>query len=156
MSRPARRSRPSTTATRSSSSTRTARRPKASTPRSSIRRCRRFVLARFPGYADLGPGQCGHLSERGRNGEPMASSESTVKAPDGRVWSITTSRRRRSFKESGKVPYFWAHLIVTTIMVLVFLLILKSDVFKILSVFIVLVFLVWLAGFLNSLFRVTI
>ena len=69
---------------------------------------------------------------------------------------MTISRRRRGLKESGKAPYLVAHVIVTTIMVVVFLVILRSNVFKILSLLVVLVFLVWLVGFLNSLFRVTI
>ena len=86
----------------------------------------------------------------------MAVSAHKIMSPDGRTWSVETSRHRQRLKESGQVPYFWAHVIVTTIMVAVFLLVLKSDVFKVLSLMIVIVFLVWLAGFLNSLFRVTI
>jgi uncharacterized protein (DUF58 family) len=86
----------------------------------------------------------------------MAVSEETVSSPDGRTWLVKTSRRRRSLKESGQLPLLWAHVIVTTLMVVVFLVILRSDVFKILSLLIVIVFLVWLVGFLNSLFRITI
>jgi hypothetical protein len=84
------------------------------------------------------------------------ASEHKVASPDGRTWSVKTSRQRRTVKESGQVPYFWAHVIVTAIMVAVFLFVLKSEVFKVLSVIVVIVFLVWLVGFLNSLFRVTI
>jgi hypothetical protein len=94
------------------------------------------------------------LSEEG--GSQMAVVDHKVASPDGRTWSVTTSRRRRSVKESGQVPYFWAHVIVTAIMVVVFLFVLKSDVFKVLSLIVVIVFAVWLIGFLNSLFRVTI
>ena len=86
----------------------------------------------------------------------MAVSEQTVSSPDGRAWSVKTSRRRRTLRESGQLPLLWAHVIVTTLMVVLFLVILRSDIFKILSLLIVIVFLVWLVGFLNSLFRVTI
>ena len=72
----------------------------------------------------------------------MATAEAKVTSPDGRTWSVKTSRQRRSLKDSGQVPLFWAHVIVTTIMVCVFLFVLKSGVFKILSILIVIVFLV--------------
>jgi hypothetical protein len=84
------------------------------------------------------------------------ASEHNVASPDGRMWSVKTSRQRRSIRESGQAPYFWAHVIVTALMVAVFLFVVRSEVFKVLSVVIVMVFLVWLVGFLNSLFRVTI
>ena len=86
----------------------------------------------------------------------MAVNENTVPGPDGRMWSVTTSRERRSLKESGEVPYLWARVIVTTPLVVVFLFVLKSDLFKVLSVMIAIIFIVWLVGFLNSLLRVTI
>ena len=86
----------------------------------------------------------------------VAASEHEVSSPDGRIWSMKMSRQRRSLKESGQAPLLWAHVLVTTIMVVVFLVVLRSGVFKILSVIIVLVFLIWLVGFLNKLFRVTI
>jgi hypothetical protein len=86
----------------------------------------------------------------------MAVDEHTVASPDGRTWSVETSRHWRGLKGSGQVPYFSAHVIVTTIMVVLFLVVLRSEVFKILSLAIVAVFLLWLVGFLNSLFRVTI
>ena len=49
-----------------------------------------------------------------------------------------------------------AHLIVTTIMVIVFFLIIRSPAFQIISIFIGIVFVVWLVGFLNGMLRVTI
>ena len=82
--------------------------------------------------------------------------EHKVASPDGRLWSVKTSRQRRSLGESGQVPYFWAHVIVTAIMIAVFLFVLKSEAFKVMSLIVVIVFLVWLVGFVNSLFRVTI
>jgi hypothetical protein len=91
-----------------------------------------------------------------RKDESMATAEGKVTSPDGRAWSVKTSRQRRSLRDSGQVPLLWAHVIVTAIMVFVFLFILKSGVFKILSILIVIVFLVWLVGFVNKLFRVTI
>jgi hypothetical protein len=86
----------------------------------------------------------------------MAMAEGKVLSSDGRTWSVKTSRQRQNLKDSGQVPYLWAHVIVTTIMVCLFLFVLKSGVFKILSILIVIVFLVWLVGFFNRLFRVTI
>jgi hypothetical protein len=86
----------------------------------------------------------------------MAVNENTVPGPDGRTWSVTTHRERRSLKESGQVPYLWAHVVVTTVMVVVFLFVVKSDAFVVLSVMIAIVFIVWLVGFVNSVLRVTI
>ena len=86
----------------------------------------------------------------------MAADEHKVASPDGRTWSVETSRHWRGLKESGQVPYFWAHVIVTTIMVVLFLVVLRSEIFKVLSLVIVFVFVLWLVGFLNSLFRMTI
>jgi hypothetical protein len=86
----------------------------------------------------------------------MAVAEHKVASPDGRTWSVETSRHRRGLKASGQVPYFWAHVVVTAIMVVLFLVVLRSEVFKVLSLIVVIVFVVWLVGFLNSLFRVTI
>jgi hypothetical protein len=86
----------------------------------------------------------------------MATVEGTVISPDGRTWAVRTSRQRRSLKGSGQVPLLWAHVIVTAIMVSLFLFVLKSGVFKVLSIIIVIVFLVWLAGFVSKLFRLTI
>jgi hypothetical protein len=85
----------------------------------------------------------------------MATVERVI-SPDGRTWAVKASRQRRSLKNSGQVPLLWAHVIVTAIMVGLFLFVLKSGVFKILSIIIVIVFLVWLAGFVGNLFRVTI
>ena len=79
----------------------------------------------------------------------MAVSENAVPGPDGRTWSVTTHRERRSLKASGQVPYLWAHVIVTTLMVVVFFFVLKSDAFMILSVMIAIVFIVWLVGFVE-------
>ena len=64
--------------------------------------------------------------------------------------------KRRSLTESGQVPYFWAHVIVTAILIVVCLFILKSEAFKMLSILIAAVFIIWLVGFLNSMFRTTI
>jgi hypothetical protein len=86
----------------------------------------------------------------------MATVEGKVISSDGRAWSVKTSRQRRRLKDTGQVPLLWAHVIVTAIMVSLFLFVLKSGVFKILSIIIVIVFLVWLVGFVSNLFRVTI
>lgn len=86
----------------------------------------------------------------------MAVSDHKVSSPDGRTWAVTSSWQWRSFKESHQAPYFWGHVIATTIMVLFSILVLESHAFKFLSVFIPIVFIVWLVGFLNSTIRMTI
>ena len=86
----------------------------------------------------------------------MSTSESTVRSPDGRTWKITTSRQRRSFTETYQKPFFWAHVVVTAIMVVVFVFILRSDWFVILSVLIPLVLIIWLVGFVNNTLRATV
>ncbi len=86
----------------------------------------------------------------------MAVSDHKVSSPDGRTWAVTSSWQWRSLKESRQLPLFWGHVIVTTIMVLVFIFVIDSHAFKVLSVLIAIVFIVWLVGFLNSTMRVTI
>ena len=86
----------------------------------------------------------------------MAAKGTTVAGPDGRAWVVTTGRQKKSFKESGKVPFLWLHLIVTTIVVVVSFFILKSGLFQIVSVMIVIAFVLWLVGVVNSLLRATI
>lgn len=83
-------------------------------------------------------------------------SEQKVMSPDGRTWSVKTSRHRRRFKEAPQAPYLAAHVIVTAIMVVLGFLIIRSPAFKIVSIFLVIVFVVWLVGFLNGMMRVTI
>ena len=41
-----------------------------------------------------------------------------VSSPDGRKWVVSTARTHRSWKESRETAYFWAHLVVTAIMVM--------------------------------------
>ena len=98
----------------------------------------------------------GRKPENEREGRDVSTVEEKVISPDGRTWTMKTSRHRRSLKESGQVPLLWAHVLVTTLMVCLFLFVLRSGVFKILSIIIVIVFLVWLVGFVGKLFRVTI
>ena len=111
-------------------------------------------------------GECTRLSAKPRlqaqslgertDGDQMAVSEHKVSSPDGRMWSVKTSLKRRSLTESGQVPYFWAHVIVTAILIVVCLFILESEAFKMLSILIAAVFVIWLVGFLNSMFRTTV
>jgi hypothetical protein len=86
----------------------------------------------------------------------MATVDSNVTSPDGRTWSVKTSRQRSSLKRTGEIPLLWAHVIVTVVMVCLFLFVLKSGFFRILSIAIVILFFVWLAGFVSKLYRVTI
>ena len=63
--------------------------------------------------------------------------------------------RDRSWKESRQTAFFWAHVVVTAIMVMLFVVVLRADGSRILrsssrsS-------LVWLVGFVSSSFRVTV
>jgi Ca2+/Na+ antiporter len=86
----------------------------------------------------------------------VAGNAHTVSSPDGRSWSMKTSRQRRSLKESGQVPLLGLHVTVTTILVVVFFFVLKSGTFRILSFLILLAFVLWFVGFVNKLFRTTI
>jgi hypothetical protein len=86
----------------------------------------------------------------------MATAASQVSSPDGRKWVITTARTHRSWKESRQTAFFWAHVVVTAIMIAVFIWILKADLFTILEFLIPLIVILWLVGFVSSSFRVTI
>ena len=79
-----------------------------------------------------------------------------VSSPDGRKWVVSTARTHRSWKESRETAYFWAHLVVTAIMVMLFVVVLRADASRILEILIPLVLVVWLFGFVSSSFRVTV
>jgi hypothetical protein len=70
-----------------------------------------------------------------------------VSSPDGRKWVVSTARTHRSWKESRETAYFWAHLVVTAIMVMLFVVVLRADASRILEILIPLV---------SSSFRVTV
>jgi hypothetical protein len=79
-----------------------------------------------------------------------------VSSPDGRKWVVSTARTHRSWKESRETAYFWAHLVVTAIMVMLFVVVLRADGSRILPILIAIVLAVWLLGFVSSSFRVTV
>jgi hypothetical protein len=86
----------------------------------------------------------------------MAIAPQKVSSPDGRTWTLTSSRQRPKLKESYEKPFFWAHVVVTAIIVVVFVLVIRSDWVGILSILVPLVVILWLVGFVNSTLRVTI
>ena len=79
-----------------------------------------------------------------------------VSSPDGRRWVISTARTHRSWKESRQTAFFWAHVVVTAIMLMLFVVVLRADGSRILEILIPLVLALWLVGFVSSSFRVTV
>ena len=79
-----------------------------------------------------------------------------LSSPDGRRWVISTARTHRSWKESRQTAFFWAHVVVTAIMVMLFVVVLRADASRILEILIPLVLALWLVGFVSSSFRVTV
>ena len=79
-----------------------------------------------------------------------------VASPDGRKWVISTARTHRSWKESRQTAFFWAHVVVTAIIVMLFVVVLRADGSRILEILIPLVLALWLFGFVSSSFRVTV
>jgi hypothetical protein len=79
-----------------------------------------------------------------------------VSSPDGRKWVISTARTHRSWKESRETAFFWAHVVVTAIMVVFFVWVFRSDWARILEFLIPLVFALWFFGFVSSSLRVTV
>jgi len=79
-----------------------------------------------------------------------------VRSPDGRNWVVSTARTHRSWKESRQTALFWAHVIVTAIMVLLFVVVFRADWSRILEFLIPLVLVLWFFGFVSTSFRVTV
>ena len=79
-----------------------------------------------------------------------------VSSPDGRNWVVSTARTHRSWKESRQTAFFWAHVVVTAIMVMLFVAVLRADGSRILEILIPLVLALWLVGLVSSSFRVTV
>jgi hypothetical protein len=79
-----------------------------------------------------------------------------VSSPDGRKWIVSTARTHRSWKESRQTAFFWAHVVVTAIMLTLFVVVLRADGSPILEILIPLVLALSLFGFLSSSFRVTV
>jgi hypothetical protein len=79
-----------------------------------------------------------------------------VSSPDGRKWVVSTARTHRSWKESRQTAFFWAHVVVTAIMVVLFVVVFRADWSRILELLIPLVLALWLFGFVSSSFHVTV
>ena len=70
-----------------------------------------------------------------------------VSSPDGRKWVVSTARTHRSWNESRQTAFFWAHVVVTAIMVVLFVVVFRADWSRILELLIPLVLALWLFGF---------
>jgi hypothetical protein len=79
-----------------------------------------------------------------------------VFSPDGREWVVSTARAHRSWKESRQTAFFWAHVVVTAIMVVLFVVVFRADWSRILEILIPLVLALWFFGFVSTSFRVTV
>jgi hypothetical protein len=79
-----------------------------------------------------------------------------VSSPDGREWVVSTARTHRSWKESRQTAFFWAQVVVTAIMVVLFVVVFRADWSRILEILIPLVLALWFFGFVSSSFRVTV
>jgi hypothetical protein len=79
-----------------------------------------------------------------------------VLSPDGRNWVVSTARTHRSWKESRQTAFFWAHVVVTAIMVVLFVVVFRADWSRILEILIPLVLALWFVGFVSSSFRATV
>jgi hypothetical protein len=79
-----------------------------------------------------------------------------VSSPDGRQWVVSTGRTHRTWKESRQTAFFWAHVVVTAIMVVLFVLVFRADWSRILELLIPLVLALWFFGFVSSSYRVTV
>ena len=87
---------------------------------------------------------------------PTTLTPTQVFSPDGREWVVSTARAHRSWKESRQTAFFWAHVVVTAIMVTLFIVVLRADGSRILEILILLVLALWFFGFVSSSFRLTV
>jgi hypothetical protein len=86
----------------------------------------------------------------------LADQPLKVSSPDGRTWTVTTARQRRSFKPDQQTPFFWANVVATVIVVIVSILIFHADTGWILQILIPAVFLIWAVGIVATTLRATI
>jgi hypothetical protein len=80
----------------------------------------------------------------------VAIAPQQVGSPDGRSWSVSVERTRRKLKETRDEPFFWAHVIVTAIIVALMIWLFRHDWSGIWAVLIPAMVIVWLIGFVVS------
>jgi hypothetical protein len=80
----------------------------------------------------------------------MAVEAQQVASPDGRTWNVTVERTRRRLKDTRDEPFFWAHVIVTAILVALLIWIFRHDWGGIWAVLIPAMVLIWAIGFVVS------
>ena len=79
-----------------------------------------------------------------------------VTSPDGRTWTVNTGRVRRSLKETRSVPFFWAHVIISSLVILLIIWIFHVGWTGILSICLPAALVLWAIGFFANAGRTTI
>jgi hypothetical protein len=80
----------------------------------------------------------------------MATASQQVASPDGRTWTVSVERTRRRLKDTRDEPFFWAHVVVTALLVALFIWLFRHDWSGIWAVLIPAMVLIWLIGFAVS------
>ena len=80
----------------------------------------------------------------------MAIASQEVASPDGRTWTVTVERARKKLTDTRDEPFFWAHVVVTAILVALLILFLRHSWSGIWAVLIPAMILTWLIGFIVS------
>jgi hypothetical protein len=80
----------------------------------------------------------------------MAIAPQEVASPDGRRWTVSVERSRRKLTDTRDEPFFWAHVIVTAILVAFFIWLFRNDWSGIWAVLIPAMILIWFIGFAVS------
>jgi hypothetical protein len=80
----------------------------------------------------------------------MATAFQQVVSPDGRNWTVRIERSRRRLSDTRDEPFFWAHVIVTAILVGLLIFFFRHDWSGIWGVLIPAMVLIWAIGFVIS------
>jgi hypothetical protein len=80
----------------------------------------------------------------------MAIASQEVASPDGRTWTVTVERARKKLTDTRDEPFFWAHVIVTAILVALMIWLLRHSWSGIWQVLIPAMILIWFIGFAVS------
>ena len=80
----------------------------------------------------------------------MTAAAQQVASPDGRTWTVDIERTRRRLKDTRDEPFFWAHVVVTAILVGLLIFFFRHDWSGIWAVLIPLLVLAWAIGFVVS------
>ena len=80
----------------------------------------------------------------------MAIAPQQVSSPDGRTWTVQVERTRRRLKDTRDEPLFWAHVVVTAVLVGLMIWLFRQDWSGIWAVLIPALILIWAIGFVVS------